>query len=64
MKFLQIRKGVYINIERIDGIAVNDKSMAIFIGGSDEAWMVDEPYTDDILEFVQSKFWILSKEKE
>lgn len=55
MKFLEIGKDIYINVDRIDGITVDSRGeVKVYIGGSDEAWTVDKTYKDEFLEWINT----------
>lgn len=56
MKFLKIGKGLYINVERIDGITVTSRGeVKVYVGGSDESWTVDKTYVNEFLERIHGE---------
>ena len=56
MKFLEIGKRKYINVNRIDGIAVEDiDKVKVYVGGSDTPWVVDKSYENKFLEWMRTE---------
>lgn len=56
MKFLEIGKNTYINVDRIDGIAVEDiNKVKVYVGGSDTPWVVDKSYENEFLEWIRKE---------
>jgi hypothetical protein len=41
-RLVKINENSYVSIDRIDGISFNDRCISIFVGGSDEPWMLDD----------------------
>ena len=56
MKFLEIGKDTYINVDRIDGIAVEDiNKVKVYVGGSDTPWVVDKSYENKFFEWIHGE---------
>lgn len=56
MKFLEIGKDIYINVDRIDGITVEDiNKVKVYVGGSDTPWTVDKTHKDKFLEWINGE---------
>lgn len=55
MKLLEIGKSIYINVDRIDGIAVEDYKVKVYVGGSDSPWTVDKSYENEFLEWIRKE---------
>ena len=56
MKLLEIGKNTYINVDRIDGITVEDiNKVKVYVGGSDTPWVVDKSYENKFLEWIRKE---------